>query len=93
MYTVEYQYLFAYRPLFYELAGKPMLSEPRPAIHVTLHSGLLKLQTIAQIDSGSTYSLFDYQIGKNWASMFVPVGYSGFHRSAASWLATPIQSN
>jgi len=64
MYTVEYQYRLAYRPLFYEINGKPTLTEPRPAIPVTLHHGLLKLQIIALIDSGSTYSLFDYQIGK-----------------------------
>jgi hypothetical protein len=63
MYTVEYQYLFAYRPLFYEINGRPMLTEPRPAIFVTLHNGTLQVQTIAQIDSGSTYSLFDYQLG------------------------------
>lgn len=44
--------------------GRPTLTEPRPVIPVTLHHGLLKLQTIALIDSGSTYSLFDYQIGK-----------------------------
>jgi hypothetical protein len=64
MYTVEYQYRFAYRPLFYEIDGRPTLTEPRPAISVTLHHGLFKLQAIALIDSGSTYSLFDYQIGK-----------------------------
>jgi hypothetical protein len=63
MYTVEYQYQFAYRPLFYESNGKPMLTEPRPAIFVALQNGTKNLQTIALIDSGSTYSLFDYQAG------------------------------
>lgn len=40
-----------------------MLSEPRPAIITTLWMGLNSLQTVALIDSGSTYSLFDYQLG------------------------------
>ena len=63
MYSVEYQHLFAYRPLFYESDGKPRLTEPRPAIFVTLQNESRKVKTIALIDSGSTYSLFDYQLG------------------------------
>lgn len=41
-----------------------MLTEPRPALVITLHHNTLSVQTIALIDSGSTCSLFDYQIGK-----------------------------
>jgi hypothetical protein len=63
MYTIEYNYLFHYKPLYFENNGKPMLSEPRPAIFITLWNKTNSLQIIALIDSGSTYSLFDYQLG------------------------------
>lgn len=63
MYKVEYHHLFKYRPLYYESNSKPMLSEPRPAIFITIWNESHSVQTIALIDSGSTYSLFDYQLG------------------------------
>lgn len=63
MHTVEYQYLFSYRPLFYESNGQPMLTEPRPAIFITPHRASKHFHTMALIDSGSTFSLFDNQVG------------------------------